>query len=191
MSNGWIQTRSGRKIEPLNLKPEDVLIEDVAAHLSKICRFTGAVSDFYSVAQHSVLVSVYCEPEDALWGLLHDASEYVLQDVPRPLKHLVEFAFYREAEYRAMSAICKAFGISEIQPASVGVADVRMLATEARDLMSPLHPEWRTLKTPYVRRIASWSPDQAEISFLRRFRALTENPEQAHADAMAYRQEAA
>lgn len=187
----WIQTHSGRRVEPLNLKPQDVCIEDISAHLSKICRFTGAVSSFYSVAQHSVLVSVYCEPKDALWGLLHDASEYVLQDIPRPLKYLPEFGFYREAEYRAMSAICKAFDIKERQPASVGAADIHMLATEARDLMSPLHPDWRTLKAPYTRRIASWSPDQAEIAFLARFRMLTENPEQAHRDAMAYRMEAA
>lgn len=183
----WVQSASGRRIWPMNLKVEDVCVSDIAAHLSKQGRFSGATSFFYSVAQHSVLVSVYCDPKDALWGLLHDASEYVLQDIPRPLKLLPEFDFYRDAESRAMDVICKKFGLAPGMPYSVHEADNRMLATEARDLMSPLHPEWRVMHAPYARRIAYWPPDVAEVSFMRRFRALTETPEQAHADAMAYR----
>lgn len=191
LSEAWIQSASGRQIYPLDLRPGDVTIFDIAASLSKLCRFTGHSSAFYSVAQHSVLVSLYCDPDDALWGLLHDASEAYLQDIPRPLKRHPAFAFYREAEGRAMSAICKAFGLSESQPPSVGVADARMLATEARDLMAPLHPEWRGMPSPYRRRIAAWGPDDGEVAFLSRFKMLTENYEQAVADSFAYRGEAA
>lgn len=191
VDNGWLQSYRGRKVYPLNLQPEDVCIEDIAHALSMQCRFTGHTREFYSVAQHSVLVSVYVPPQDALAGLMHDASEAYLMDLPRPLKHSPFFAFYRERESAAMNAIFHHFGIKDFSWENVKEADDRMLATEARDLMSPLHPEWRTLKAPYVRRIASWSPDQAEIAFLRRFRALTENPDQAHADAQAYRMEAA
>jgi 5'-deoxynucleotidase YfbR-like HD superfamily hydrolase len=191
----WMQTFTGRKVFPLNLLPEDVCLADIAHALSMQCRFSGHVREFYSVAQHSVLVSVYCDPAYALLGLLHDASEAYLMDLPRPLKHSPFFAFYREQEAAAMAAILNHFDPfcmwpPHLQP-SIKEADDRMLATEARDLMAPLHPEWRSLKAPYTRRVVSWSPEEAEIAFLRRFKVITENPAQAHADSMAYRMEAA
>lgn len=172
----WIQTRSGRKVWPLALKASDVCIEDIAHHLSNLCRFTGAVSEFYSVAQHSVGVSHRVEEIDAtsaLWGLLHDASEAYLIDLPRPLKRHPDFAFYRTAEADAMRAICETFGLPHEQPDSVTLVDQRMLATEARDLMSPLHPDWRGMAEPYERTIRGWSPDIARDLFLVRFEQLT------------------
>lgn len=175
MSRGdWVQSFTGRKIFPLDLRPEDVAIEDVAHALACQARFSGHTKRGpYSVAQHSVLVSLNADPADALWGLLHDASEYVLQDIPRPLKHTPAFAFYREAEARAMAAICEAFGLPLAMPASVEVADQRILATEARDLMAPLHPEWTMRAEPYPQPIRPWAWGYAEAMFLDRFYALT------------------
>ena len=190
MSDRRIQTFTGKMVDPFALNPDDICVEDLAHALSMQCRFTGHTREFYSVAQHSVLVSVYCDPAIALLGLLHDASEAYLMDLPRPLKYSPLFAFYREREQAAMDAILDHFRIWTAQVEyheAVKEADDRMLATEARDLMAPLHPEWRTLKAPYVRRVISWSPEEAETAFLRRFQVITENPEQAHADAMAYR----
>jgi uncharacterized protein len=173
MSADWIQTYTGLKVHPLHLRPEDICIEDIAHALSMLCRFTGATQQFYSVAQHSVWVSHRCAPEDALWGLLHDASEAYLMDLPRPLKRAPEFTFYREAESRAMLAICERFGLPWGTPLSVKEADARMLATEARDLMAPLHPEWRLMEEPYERRIYGWEPELAKSVFLGRFGQLT------------------
>jgi hypothetical protein len=82
----WIQTYSGRQFWPLDPRVEDVHLEDIAHALSNVCRYTGHVREFYSVAEHSVHVSWSCEPEDALWGLLHDASEAYLADMARPVK---------------------------------------------------------------------------------------------------------
>lgn len=125
-----------------------------------------------SVAQHSVWVSHYCAPADALWGLLHDASEAYLIDVPRPLKRTPEFEFYRRVEKEAQGAICQAFGMPLEQPESVSEADHRMLATEARDLMAPLHPDWRTLAEPYERKVIGWDPELAKGAFMKRFDQL-------------------
>jgi hypothetical protein len=183
----WIQTYTGRKVWPLAMKFSDVCIEDIAHSLANQCRFTGHVKEFYGVAQHSVLVSYYCDPEDALWGLLHDATEAYLIDVPRPLKQHPDFAFYRSAETDCMFAIAAAFMLPLPMPESVHVADHRLLATESRDLMAPLHPDWIITDEPYRRRIVSWTPESAEIAFLTRFRRLTTNFPVAKFDGLDYR----
>lgn len=185
-AESWIQTHTGRKVFPLWLKASDVCIEDIAHHLSHLCRFTGATKEFYSVAQHSVYVSLQCvdglkNADDgernllALCGLLHDASEAYLIDLPRPLKRHADFAFYRTAEADAMLAIASAFDLpARFQElACIKQADGRVLATEARDLMAPLHPEWRSLLEPYPRRIYGWSPELAKSVFVSRFEELT------------------
>ncbi len=77
---------SGHDIDPLNVKPADITIEDIAHGLSMTCRFAGQCRLYYSVAQHSVLVSTLVPESMALWGLLHDASEAYLGDIYGPLK---------------------------------------------------------------------------------------------------------
>lgn len=143
----WLQTFTMRQVYPLDLRPEDVAIEDIAHALSLQCRFAGHTRGHYSVGQHSLHVAEYLrdrgEPAPVvLWGLLHDASEAYLTDIPRPLKRLPAFAFYREAERRALATICDRFGLPTGEPPVVKYADGVLLATEARDLMAPLHPEW-------------------------------------------------
>ena len=79
----WMQTHSGIQFWPLDPRPEDILIEDIAHALSNQCRFAGHCCFHYSVAQHSVLVSENVPAQDAMWGLLHDAGEAYLVDLPR------------------------------------------------------------------------------------------------------------
>ena len=118
-----MQVASGARFYPLDPRPEEIQIEDVAHALGHLCRFAGHTSSFYTVAQHSVLVSRICEPQDALWGLLHDASEAYLGDMVRPLKRQPEMASYQEAEERLMAAICERFGLPAAMPESVVRAD--------------------------------------------------------------------
>ena len=54
ISKGWIQTFTGKRMYPLDPKPEDICIEDIAHALSNICRFTGHTKKFYSVGEHSI-----------------------------------------------------------------------------------------------------------------------------------------
>lgn len=51
----FIKTYTGKLICPLDLKPEDIDIKDIAKSLSNTCRFGGHIEDFYSTAEHSVL----------------------------------------------------------------------------------------------------------------------------------------
>ena len=171
-----MQTFTGRKFWPLDPRAEEVSIVDIAHSLSNQCRYAGHCKDFYSVAQHSVLVSAICDPEDALWGLLHDAAEAYLVDLPRPIKRFSEIGVhYKKAETALLVAISERFHIPVTEPASVKKADNVALMTEKRDLMSQSPEEWieeRTTK-PMVARILPWSPTLAKAEFLRRFEELT------------------
>lgn len=170
----WIQTYSGRRFNPTNPNPKAIVIQDIAHALSMQCRFSGHCREFYSVAQHSVFVSYICNHEDSFWGLMHDASEAYLVDVPRPLKRSGKFQAYLDFEDKMQKAICERFGLSEEEPESVKRADKILLATEARDLMSPLHHDWRQPVQPLPFTIVSWSPEKAKEEFLQRFNRLTD-----------------
>ncbi len=179
-SIGWIQTASGGRFSPLSPKPGDINIHDVAASLSKVCRFAGHCSKFYSVAEHSVLVSCilqdrYPERQDlAKWGLLHDASEAYVADISSPLKRQPEFKFYRDMEAKIMHAVCEAFSLDPKEPPEVKEADQYALAIEARDLM-PLRElkEWDWLpKISTAYEAIGLYPDSAEQLFLDTFHDL-------------------
>lgn len=137
----WFLSLKGRQIWPLDLRPEDVDIVEIAHALANICRFGGHVpAGFYSVAQHSVLVASVLPPELRLVGLLHDATEAYCGDLVRPLKHSPELAAFREMENAMWPAIAERFGLPLAIPGEVKEADRRMLQTERRDLLAPR--EW-------------------------------------------------
>jgi uncharacterized protein len=172
--DGSITTYSGIRFWPLQPNPADIRIEDIVHALSNQCRFGGHAREFYSVAEHSVRVSQLCRPEDALWGLLHDASEAYLSDVPAPLKELPAFEAYRAAERSLQGTIAVRFGLSTEQPRSVTEADRAVLGIEICDLLRPLgspQPGRPPHKTKLV--IANpWPPRIAKARFLTRFREL-------------------
>ncbi len=175
LDNGWIQTHSGKKFTPLCPVVSDIDIEDIAWSLSMQCRYNGHTNGFYSVAEHSVFVSRKVHPDYALWGLLHDATEAYLSDIPAPLKRLPEFAFYKDAEAQMMLAICERFGLPTIEPDDVKRVDRAVLVTEAAILMRPLHPEW-VFKEPeykgYTDAVKCLDPEKARELFLSEFRQL-------------------
>jgi uncharacterized protein len=169
----WIQTHSGICFWPLDPRPEEIDIGDIAHALSLQCRFGGHCDLFYSVAQHSVYVSREVPEEYALWGLLHDAAEAYLVDLPRPLKRFCEMGrLYIEIEDRLMLAVCERFELPPVQPKAVKVADTVMLMTEKRDLMSAIGKPWEDVAEPVTWRIEPWTPQEAERAFLERFDML-------------------
>ncbi len=180
MTATLIETFTGRHFRPLSPRVKDVHIEDIAHALSNQCRFSGHVKKHYSVAEHSVRVSRLLQaygqpPEIQLWGLLHDASEAYLVDIPSPLKHTPVFKAYRAAEKRLQAAICERFGLPKKHPKQVKLADAILLATEARDLMAYTPAYWAKLKAaPLETKIAPWTPGIAEESFLLSFYKLYE-----------------
>src|SRR5574337_528705 len=126
---------------PLNPRIEDIFRRDIAHSLSNKCRYSGHTRRFYSVAEHSVRVSLYLKHVGASLlvqyaGLHHDDSEAYLVDMPTPLKRLPEFQWFREKEDHLQAMIYRAFGLPESEPELVKTADRVLLVTEKRDLMA-------------------------------------------------------
>lgn len=168
----WIATYTGKVFHPLCDGDTPLDIRDIAHALSNLCRFGGHTKLFYSVAEHSVLVSRLCPPEDKLWGLLHDATEAYLVDVPAPVKNMLPA--YVAAENLLAQRVADNWGLSWPMPQSVLHADRVALAVEMRYAMVPCSrplgeglPDLPNLEFP------QFLPcDVAESLFLNRFAML-------------------
>ena len=173
----WIQTFTGKRFYPLDPRPEDINITDIAHALSNQCRFAGHVNQFYSTAQHSVLVSRLLPREFALWGLLHDASEAYLMDIPSPFKYLPEMSTYRTFEAGAQYIIYLKYGCLGPEPPEVKVVDKQMLCVEATNFLGKLLPGWekwmQNINYKDIPVPKPLSPKEAERLFLFEFEYLT------------------
>lgn len=172
-----IELWNGKRLFILDPKPEDIQLNDIAHATSKLCRFTGHTSSFYSVAQHCVLASYYVPEADAGSALLHDAAEAYVGDLSRPLKVIMDGlapGVYRDVEGRISQVIAEKYGVEYPWPESVKLADHALLATEGRDVMTGTHREveWAGLPEPYEARISPWQPNTAYTRFLERAREL-------------------
>lgn len=174
----WIQTFSGKKFWPLDPRPEDVALADIAHALAMTCRFGGHTRSFYSVAQHCGIVSALVgdSPERlCLPALLHDAAEAYLVDMPRPIKRQPELAALKKIEARIEVAIAERFGFdpAALHHPDIKKADLVALATEARDLMgvTPNPGEAWGIEPPAPFKIRPMDPDSAKTEFLAAFYA--------------------
>lgn len=180
----WQQTFTGRQFWPLDPRIEDIDIEDIAHALSLQCRFAGHCRTFYSVAEHSVRVSLLIEAwnvregysgawryTSCLAALLHDASEAYCIDVPRPLKPYL--TGYKAIESGVMNAVERWAGLNPgaCSVPAIKEADEVLLRTEARDLMKITHP-WHLKAEPLPDVILPWWSHTAESRFIARFNEL-------------------
>lgn len=168
----WIATITGKRWFITDPHPDDVDIEDIAHGLSMICRFGGHCREFYSVAQHSVLIANElcrreCPPEMVLWGLLHDAAEAYLGDMVRPLKRSMQN--YKVLEHVTEGCILVGLGLEAPTHGTktlVKQLDEVLLMTERRDLMNHCGYDWtpRAELLPDV--IEPWTPQGSKMIFL-------------------------
>lgn len=142
----WIETYTGRRIDPLNPDPNQIEITDIAHALSMICRFTGHAREFWSVGQHSLFVAEIVDHllpsrykyESA--ALFHDASEAYLCDIARPVKE--NLPEYQRHEAKLEQCIAQKFGLQWPWPEVVKRADWIALAVEAKELMPSRGQDW-------------------------------------------------
>lgn len=194
-TGNWMLTASGRQYWPADPREEDVFVEDIAAQLAKLCRFTGACRDFYSVAEHAVHVSRLAEElarkapggnwdatitNIAYAGLHHDDPEAYLNDMNRPTKRGPGMDGYRALERLNWLVIAAKLDLPGELPAEVHLADNHMLFHEAAALMPPMpdhiKESWGMgLPKPEVLRpemIQCWDWRQARLEFLKRHEEL-------------------
>ena len=168
MANTEITTSTGREVNPLDLRVEDIDINDIAHSLSLTCRFNGHCRVFYSVAEHSVFVSSRCPPEFAFEALMHDASEAYLGDVPTPLKR--QWPEYLVAEKRAQGIIAQRFGLPAKISQAVHAVDKEAFEIEKARLLAPAD-QFRDIAP-----LRGLSPEAAQREFLDRYLELTGAP---------------
>lgn len=160
-----IRTFSGNYVDVFNPDPATITIEDIAHHLSNQCRFSGALPEFYSVAQHSYLTSYLVEQEHKLAALLHDAAEAYLVDIPSPIKR--EIRDYAALEDGLMEVIANKFGFAYPLHPSVKAADKEMLEMEWNGIMLGNFHAWRWPCQWY-------NPGTAKRQFILEFKKLVQ-----------------
>ncbi|WP_455852723.1 HD family hydrolase [Pantoea endophytica] len=168
----WICTNSQKHFSFVDPVREAICIEDIACALSNICRFTGHLDQFYSVAQHSVLCSKLVPAKFAFEALMHDAAEAYINDIAAPLKAMLPD--YKAIEHRVEMAVRHNFNIPVRMSECVKHADMVMLATERRDFDLDDGTVWQCLEgiTPADFTIFPLTPKQARAEFLNRFDEL-------------------
>lgn len=187
----WIQTYTGRRVDPLNLQPSQVCLEDIAHALANKGRYTGHAKFFYSVGQHTLLGAAQMPADFRLAFLLHELSEVYLPDIAGPLKPFVQVDFSDDDVSVAVSWVAleeqhtkvmlKALGLSEVEPLiyspRVRTMDLRMLMTEKAFVHGPEPEPWGDLAERYPALpgviVSPMSNDEVEELWLKTFKELT------------------
>lgn len=170
-----ILTHSGRMVDLLDVKPEDIDLDDIAHSLAQTCRFVGHTKRHYSVAEHSINVARLLPEPIKIYGLLHDAHEAYVGDISTPLKRSLEGLqieiddgsdrftafpyfrqYFRQLEDHIDAAIYSALGVpppGTLIRDAVKYADATMAVKEMRDLFEKQAPagQWgvdETLPVP-------------------------------------------
>lgn len=148
----YLGTYTGKHFWPLDPKPEDICVEDIAHALSQICRFNGHTSVPHDVASHSCNVMRLVQEwgynkEVQLYALLHDAHEAYTGDFTRPLKN--RLPGIKEIESSIQRAIYRHLGL--VEPSTqieliVKEADKYILALESKEFMTNIE-EWNLVET--------------------------------------------
>jgi len=170
----WIQTMEGI-FHPLQPVVEEIHIKDIGRALAHICRYTGHVSGFYSVAEHSVIMATQTgltTQDLKMWALLHDAPEAYISDLNQPLKQALPE--YRDIENGIMAKVSKKFNLEpSIMPMIIKNIDRRMCQDEREVLLPPCDKDWGV--GPLDRlgvQIEQWDPAYSYAMFMETYYRL-------------------
>jgi len=169
ISRYWKVTASGKAFDFVNPTPDMIDAQTIIDHLTFTCRWGGNVETFYSVAQHSIIVAdAIKRPDWRIYGLLHDAAEAYIGDLPTPFKGWLAFAGadIHGLERRILNCVWESFELPKPDKdiaTAVDIADARALATEYRDIVKGRSVLWSPPAKPLPHQIRAkpW-PDVAD-----------------------------
>lgn len=120
-----------------DIESNEIDITDISWALSHQVRYNGHTKRPWTVAQHSLLVAQICAFDETLarYGLLHDAAEAYMGDLPGPLKLFDEMRGFRNVERRIECCIYNWFGLDPELPKPVKYADLIALKIEKQQLL--------------------------------------------------------
>lgn len=172
----WIGLLSGAQMNYNYPEKSDVTLDDLASALSNICRFSGHLPAFYSVAQHLVNTSRIVDPRFAFDALMHDTAEAFTNDLPTPLKWA--FPVFKELEERIECAMANKFGFNYPYDDAVKQADTEMLILEKLYVKKDdqVWPHYERIKVDHLLGLVDlkpWQPCRAKREFLERHEELT------------------
>lgn len=144
-------------------------IEEIAHALAHICRFGGHSPEYYSVAQHSVLVSCLAPVKLKKAALLHDASEAYTGDVIKPLKNLLGKAF-ADIEYNLMATIGLKYGLTQEDFDAVKEYDRKAVELEYDYFFLDKGDAFRNYFNKYENDL--WNPEDARAMFLYHYQLI-------------------
>ncbi len=162
----YIETWNCVKFYPLDPRPEEIVLEDIAISLSRQCRYLGHIDYHYSIAQHCVLLHDYIEAPHKKQMLMHDGSEAYLCDIPRPIKPLL--TNYKEIEYKLQTMIYQKYGIDIVEHPRVSDLDRRIVLDEKKALKSKSDTVWNIPGGPLGIEVVQWSQARAYDEFMSR-----------------------
>lgn len=147
-THGYITTVSGTKVMCPGMRSSMVRWSDIANSLAMQVRYLGHITFFYSVADHSIYVSLlaqaYGEPPEVVRAcFLHDVHETYIGDFPSPFKGAVPGLPLFEKSIEA--AVRDAFGLlADDDPIwdRVKHYDIMALHAEGERLFRPIVPQW-------------------------------------------------
>ena len=178
----WMSTWSGKRVDIAKPRMQDIDIRDVAHHLSLLCRFNGACSYHYSVAQHSLLVASILPPHLQFWGLLHDGPEAYYGDIIRPFKHKDIMKPVRDMLHAFDTVFYRRFGLLTDEerylglPPAVRRADEAVCLAEGLAMMTNGTDGWKLklAREPAVVVIIQQEPESMERAFVDAYENLHE-----------------
>lgn len=196
-AEAWVATADGRALRLFDAQLRGTDMRDVARALSHLCRYTGDVRQFYSVAQHSLHVAEFLVPHGpkvALAGLLHDCAEAYMGDISYPVQVGLFGADagvkerYKRMQRSLEGAILRvtptgghrspsALGLTpdDLHAPVVAEADLRILLDERAVLKAPCERPWGVDEmglTPLGMEIKPMLPEDAAAAWMNMYTRL-------------------
>jgi len=164
-----INLQSGKRINLINTKLDDITINDIARGLANKGHYGGHTPEYFSIAEHSILVSYITKN---LQGLLHDASEAYIGDMLTPIKDLVPD--FVQIENNLMDKVMQKFNLQydydEVKYADTLIKGYEWIHFFKEDCPFIDRDEISIAKLKYkLPPIEYFHPEQARLAFIYRY----------------------